>query len=225
MSVRGIAEGFELPDPSVPDIEGVIFRREQGGLFGRTRSYVALGEFSGPYGLLLALIERDELDVRRVPLAGFADEFLRYFAEIPDDRLETLSSFVSVAAQLIVLKSRALLPRPIAAAPDLVNDLDVEDEADTLRIRLLRYRVFRDAARVLGDRLMQPLWYREPPTRQLPGPKAAPVEPIVPTKSDPKRLLRAMVRIALRRKPLAALSAAPVGMKISIGERRRGGGS
>ena len=56
MSVRGIAEGFELPDPSVPDIEGVIFRREQGGLFGRTRSYVALGEFSGPYGLLLALI-------------------------------------------------------------------------------------------------------------------------------------------------------------------------
>ena len=79
MSVRGIAEGFELPDPSVPDIEGVIFRREQGGLFGRTRSYVALGEFSGPYGLLLALIERDELDVRRVPLAGFADEFLRYF--------------------------------------------------------------------------------------------------------------------------------------------------
>jgi segregation and condensation protein A len=180
---------------------------------------VALGEFSGPYGLLLALIERDELDVRRVPLAGFADEFLRYFAEIPDDRLETLSSFVSVAAQLIVLKSRALLPRPIAAAPDLVNDLDVEDEADTLRIRLLRYRVFRDAARVLGDRLMQPLWYREPPTRQLPGPKAAPVEPALPIKSDPKRLLRAMVRIALRRKPLAALSAAPVGMKVSIGDR------
>lgn len=219
MSVRGIAEGFELPDPSVPDIEGVIFRREQGGLFGRTRSYVALGEFSGPYGLLLALIERDELDVRRVPLAGFADEFLRYFAEIPDDRLETLSSFVSVAAQLIVLKSRALLPRPIAAAPDLINDLDVEDEADTLRIRLLRYRVFRDAARVLGDRLMQPLWYREPPTRQLPGPKAVAVEPIVPTKSDPKRLLRAMVRIALRRKPLAALSAAPVGIKVSISDR------
>ncbi|MEI6156293.1 MAG: ScpA family protein [bacterium] len=219
MSVRGIAEGFELPDPSVPDIEGVIFRREQGGLFGRTRSYVALGEFSGPYGLLLALIERDELDVRRVPLAGFADEFLRYFAEIPDDRLETLSSFVSVAAQLIVLKSRALLPRPISAIPNLENDLDVEDEADTLRIRLLRYRIFRDAARVLGDRLAQPLWYREPPTRQLPGPKAAPVEPIVPMQSDPKRLLRAMVRIALRRKPLAALSAAPVGMKVSIGER------
>jgi segregation and condensation protein A len=118
-----------------------------------------------------------------------------------------------------VLKSRALLPRPIAAAPDLINDLDVEDEADTLRIRLLRYRVFRDAARVLGDRLMQPLWYREPPTRQLPGPKAVAVEPIVPTKSDPKRLLRAMVRIALRRKPLAALSAAPVGMKVSISDR------
>jgi segregation and condensation protein A len=111
------------------------------------------------------------------------------------------------------------LPRPIAAAPGLENDLDVEDEADTLRIRLLRYRVFRDAARILGDRLKQPLWYREPPTRQLLGPKATPVERVVPTKSDPKRLLRAMIRIALRRKPLAALSSAPVGMKVSINDR------
>lgn len=219
MSIRGIAEGFELPDPAVPDIEGVIFRREQGGLFGRSRSYVALGEFSGPYGLLLALIEREELDVRRVPLAGFADEFLRYFAEIPDDRLETLSSFVSVAAQLIVLKSRALLPRPIVAAPGFENDLDVEDDADTLRIRLLRYRVFRDAARVLGERLTQPLWYREPPTRLLPSPRERVAQPPVATQSDPKRLVRAMVRIALRRKPLAALSSAPVGIKVSISDR------
>ncbi|MFM8813938.1 MAG: hypothetical protein ACKOD4_02870, partial [Candidatus Limnocylindrus sp.] len=100
MSRSVLAEGFELPDPAAVDIEGVVFRREQGGLFGRSRSYVALGEFSGPYGLLLALIERDELDVCRVPLAPFADEFLRFFAEIPDDRLETLSAFVSVAAQL-----------------------------------------------------------------------------------------------------------------------------
>lgn len=219
MSARGLSEGFELPDPSLPDIEGVIFRREQGGLFGRTRSYVALGEFSGPYGLLLALIERDELDVRRVPLAGFADEFLRYFAEIPDDRLETLSSFVSVAAQLIVLKSRALLPRPIAPVASLTNDLDIEDEADTLRIRLLRYRVFRDAARALGERSTRPLWYREPPTRQLPGPRSTAVEPVVPIKSDPKRLLRAMVRIAQRRQPLAALSVAPGRIQVSIGDR------
>lgn len=219
MSIRGIAEGFELPDPSVPDIEGVIFRREHGGIFGRTRSYVALGEFSGPYGLLLALIERDELDVRRVPLAGFADEFLRYFAEIPDDRLETLSSFVSVAAQLIVLKSRALLPRPIAVPAGSEHDLDVEDDADTLRIRLLRYRVFRDAARRLGERLSRPLWYREPPTRQLQGAKARATELVSPKISDPKRLVRAMSRIALRRKPLAALSTVPVGMKVSIGER------
>ena len=79
--------------------------------------------------------------------------------------------------------------------------------------------VFRDAARVLGERLAQPLWYREPPTRQLPGPKSAPIEAIVPTNSDPRRLSRAMVRIALRRKPLAALSTAPVGIKVSIGDR------
>ncbi len=214
-----IAEGFELPDPAVADIEGVVFRREQGGLFGRTRSYVALGEFSGPYGLLLALIERDELDVCRVPLAPFADEFLRFFAEIPDDRLETLSAFVSVAAQLIVLKSRALLPRPITAAALEANDLDDVDDAVDLRARLVRYRVFRDAARVLGDRMLMPLWQREQPTRLLPQPKPAFTEPLVPVQSDPRRLARAMSRIAARRRPLAALAMAPVGLKVSIGDR------
>ena len=167
MSRSVLAEGFELPDPAAVDIEGVVFRREQGGLFGRSRSYVALGEFSGPYGLLLALIERDELDVCRVPLAPFADEFLRFFAEIPDDRLETLSAFVSVAAQLIVLKSRALLPRPIVHQGLDTHDLDDVDEAVDLRARLVR----------------------------------------------------AAARIALRRRPLADLALAPVGLKVSISDR------
>jgi segregation and condensation protein A len=216
---RGVlAEGFELPDPAQLDIETVTFRREQGGLFGRSRSYVALGEFSGPYGLLLALIERDELDVRRVSLATFADEFLRYFAEIPDDRLETLSSFVAVAAQLIVLKSRSLLPRPISVLNDEAVDVDGDEEGIDLRARLLRYRVFRDASIALGARLAMPLWHREPPTRQLPQPTSPRVE-LTPILSDPRRLVRAMVRIAARRKPLAALALAPVGLKVSIGDR------
>ena len=218
MSRSVLAEGFELPDPARVEIESVTFRREQGGLFGRSRSYVALGEFSGPYGLLLALIERDELDVRRVSLASFADEFLRYFAEIPDDRLETLSSFVAVAAQLIVMKSRSLLPRPIAVQPGEPIDIDGEDEGIDLRARLIRYRVFRDASIVLGARLAAPLWHREPPTRQLPQPKSPTLE-LTPVVSDPRRLVRAMGRIAARRKPLAALALAPVGLKVSIGDR------
>lgn len=219
MSRPVLAEGFELPDPAAVDIEGVVFRREQGGLFGRSRSYVALGEFSGPYGLLLALIERDELDVCRVPLAPFADEFLRFFAEIPDDRLETLSAFVSVAAQLIVLKSRALLPRPIAHPALDASDLEEVDESVDLRARLLRYRVFRDAALLLGERLRSPLWQREQPSRMLPQPRPFSVEPVTAVVSDPRRLVRAAVRIALRRRPLADLALAPVGLKVSIGDR------
>ena len=219
MSRVVLAEGFELPDPAAADLEGVVFRREQGGLFGRSRSYVDLGEFSGPYGLLLALIERDELDVCRVPLAPFADEFLRFFAEIPDDRLETLSAFVSVAAQLIVLKSRALLPRPIVHPVLDGHDLDDVDEAVDLRARLLRYRVFRDAARLLGERLHTPLWQREQPTRLLPQPKPILTEPLTPVVADPKRLVRAATRIALRRRPLADLALAPVGLKVSISDR------
>ncbi|MFZ9828520.1 MAG: segregation/condensation protein A, partial [Candidatus Limnocylindrus sp.] len=85
--------------------------------------------------------------------------------------------------------------------------------------RLLRYRVFRDAARVLGARLQSPLWQREQPTRLLPQPKPVFSEPLTPVISDPKRLVRAATRIALRRRPLADLALAPVGLKVSIGDR------
>ena len=126
---------------------------------------------------------------------------------------------MSVAAQLIVLKSRALLPRPIVHQGLDTHDLDDVDDAVDLRARLLRYRVFRDAARLLGERLQSPLWQREQPTRLLPQPKPVLVEPLAPVISDPKRLLRAAARIALRRRPLADLALAPVGLKISIGDR------
>jgi segregation and condensation protein A len=99
------------------------------------------------------------------------------------------------------------------------NDLDDADEAVDLRARLVRYRVFRDAARVLGERALMPLWQREQPTRLLPQPKPVFTEPLVPVKSDPRRLARAMSRIAARRRPLAALAMAPVGLKVSISDR------
>jgi segregation and condensation protein A len=114
-------------------------------------THVKLDAFDGPLALLLAVIEARQLDVLTVPLGGLAAAYLDALATLDGDRLGNVSAFVAVAAQLILIKSRAILPRPpeLAAVP-LDDELDPEAE---LRARLIEYRRFRDAGAALGERL------------------------------------------------------------------------
>jgi segregation and condensation protein A len=114
-------------------------------------THVRLEAFDGPLALLLAVIEARQLDVLTVPLGGLAGAYLDALATLEGDRLGNVSAFVAVAAQLILIKSRAILPRPpkMAAVP-LDDEPDPEAE---LRARLLEYRRFRDAGLALGDRI------------------------------------------------------------------------
>jgi hypothetical protein len=114
-------------------------------------THVRLEDFDGPLALLLAVIEARQLDVLTVPLGGLAEAYLDALATLEGDRLGNVSAFVAVAAQLILIKSRAILPRPpkMSAIP-LDDEPDPEAE---LRARLLEYRRFRDAGAALGERL------------------------------------------------------------------------
>lgn len=128
--------------------------------------------FEGPLHLLLALIESRELDVLTVPLAEVADAYVAHLATHPV-RTDQLAQFVTVASQLILIKSRSLLP----SEPVLVVESGAEEGEDELRARLLAYRVYRDAALALGERdLLAPAWRREPRESDLPV-MAAPVLP------------------------------------------------
>jgi segregation and condensation protein A len=136
--------------------------------------WVELEVFSGPLDLLLQLIESRQLDVLTVPLAEMADAFVEHLAARPV-AADELADFVSVASQLILLKSRRLLP-----AEPLQAGLTEEGEADEeeLRRRLLEYRALRDAARVLADwDLSRPTYRREPREEDLPESPAAPLPP------------------------------------------------
>ena len=106
--------------------------------------------FDGPLGLLLTLIESRRLDVLTVPLGALAGAYLEALAALPADRITQVSMFVAVASQLILIKSRALLPRraDLGLAP-LPDEPDPEAE---LRARLLVYRLHRDAAREMAER-------------------------------------------------------------------------
>ena len=116
-----------------------------------TTTHVRLEDFDGPLALLLAVIEARQLDVLTVPLGGLAESYLDALATLEGDKLGNVSAFVAVAAQLILIKSRAILPRPpkMAAVP-LDDEPDPEAE---LRARLLEYKRFRDAGRALGEML------------------------------------------------------------------------
>jgi segregation and condensation protein A len=120
--------------------------------------------FEGPLQLLLHLIESQQLDILSVPMADVADAYLEHLARHPVDA-SNLAEFVVVAAQLIWLKSRRLLPGDAQAA---VEDADEPDE-EQLRQRLIEYRAIRDAAAWLGARdMVAPLIRREPRESDLP---------------------------------------------------------
>jgi segregation and condensation protein A len=137
---------------------------------------VALPVFEGPLGLLLHLIESRQLDILTVPLADVADAYVDHLASHPVDAA-ALSEFVAIAAQLIYLKSKRMLPaEPLPPMPDGTDEPD-EDE---LRRRLLEYRAFRDAALELGHRDgVAPVIRREPRESDLPAAPTAPMAPAI----------------------------------------------
>jgi segregation and condensation protein A len=163
-----------------------------------TTTHVRMAEFQGPLGLLLALIEARQLDVLTVPLGALADAYLDALASLDDDRLGNISAFVSVASQLILIKSRAMLPRQVELAPGLLAEDEPDPEAE-LRARLILYRAHRDAGLQLQAEalLRHGLFRREPSAAAaaaLAGARPADAPPL-----DPMLLggaLAGLVRIA-----------------------------
>jgi segregation and condensation protein A len=143
--------------PSAPAVSFGEGRRPEAS------TQVRIEAFDGPLALLLALIEARQLDVVSVPLGALADAYLDALATLETDRLGNISAFVAVASQLILIKSRAILPRRVELAPGLLAEDEPDPEAE-LRARLLIYRAHRDAGRRLLEEATERvgLFRREP---------------------------------------------------------------
>ncbi|HUU89727.1 MAG TPA: segregation/condensation protein A [Phycisphaerae bacterium] len=111
---------------------------------------VELDIYNGPMDLLLYLIKREEVEITDLPIARIADQYIAYLDMLKALDIELAGDFVVMAATLLELKSRALLPRP----PELEDDEDgeAEDPRETLIRQLIDYRRFKEAAGLLGDR-------------------------------------------------------------------------
>ncbi len=139
---------------------------------------VALDAFHGPLDLLLHLVKKHEVDVLDIPIADLADQFLDYLKAAQALDVELAGDFLVMAATLMEIKSRTLLPPGKATEAD-----DGPDPRRELVKQLLEYRKFKDAAAALEERAERQaarVPREEPPDTQgpagKPGPAVKPVE-------------------------------------------------
>ena len=136
---------------------------------------VALDTFHGPLDLLLYLVKRNEVDVFDIPVARLADQFLDYVRHVGEIDVEFAGEFLVMAATLMEIKSRLLLP-----ADDAAPDEEQPDPRRELVKQLLEYRKFKDAATALEERAESQgtrVPRLEPPEPAAPsGPAVKPVE-------------------------------------------------
>ncbi len=107
--------------------------------------------FEGPLDLLLQLITRHQVDITALSLVDLVTEYLSYLNAMRNMDLEVTSEFLLIAATLVQLKARHLLPDDVEI--DLDEELALMEERDRLLSRLLACVTFKDVAAVLNHRL------------------------------------------------------------------------
>src|SRR5260221_93689 len=100
---------------------------------------IKLPQFEGPFDLLLFFIERDELDIYDIPIANITNDFLSYMKQASVMNFELASEFIVVAASLMRIKAKMLLPRK--DTDEQGNEIDPRDE---LVKQLLEYKRYKD---------------------------------------------------------------------------------
>lgn len=108
---------------------------------------IKLENFKGPLDLLLHLIEKNEINIYDIPIAKITDQYLRYIESIEYLDLDWASEFLVMAATLLSIKARMLLPKP----PQPVEE-EGEDPREELVVRLLEYKKFKEAAMLLKEK-------------------------------------------------------------------------
>ena len=109
---------------------------------------IKLGAFAGPLDLLLYLIKQEQANIFDIPVARITDEYLKYVRLMKSLDIAVAADFLVMAATLIEIKSKMLLPRDPFAAPEE----EFEDPRQELVDRLLEYEKYKSAAQMLYER-------------------------------------------------------------------------
>jgi segregation and condensation protein A len=144
MEYNGAMAEFD-PEPAAAPGAGPSFEPPKGFETRFRDLELHLASFDGPLDLLLHLIREQKLDILDLPMAEVTRQYMDYLLLMEELNLEIAAEFVAMAAQLLQIKSRMMLPRPPA-------DTGEEDPREDLVQRLLDYQQVKEAARILSGR-------------------------------------------------------------------------
>ncbi len=129
--------------------DAVVMPVTEGPLAPQDAPRFALPVFEGPLDLLLYLIQKNEVDIYDIPVARITEQYTLYLDRMRELNLQVAADFILMAATLIHIKSRMLLPRsPQEAGPDAA----LEDPRQPLVDKLLEYQRFKEISRLLEER-------------------------------------------------------------------------
>jgi len=110
-----------------------------------------LEKFEGPFEVLLYLIKSQEIDIFDIPILKVTEQYLRFLEMMEEENLDVAGDFLVMAATLIQIKSKMILPIDLE---DDEDDEEIEEEDPRMELveKLLEYRKYRDLAKALGER-------------------------------------------------------------------------
>jgi segregation and condensation protein A len=125
-----------------------------------------LQEFEGPLDLLLFLIKKNEINIYDIPIAQITEQYLEYLYYAESLDLEDVTEFHAMAATLLYIKSRTLLP------VEMENDEDLIDPRQELVERLIEYQKFKKLSELMEEKEKEAEWVMERKKLQRPLPFA-----------------------------------------------------
>ncbi len=109
---------------------------------------IKINAFQGPFDLLFYLLDKDEINIYDIPIAQITEQYLHYLEEMEIMDLEVASEFLLLAAKLLSIKAKMLLPKPIK---DQLVDHEEVDPRDELVNQLLEYKMFKEISHYLKE--------------------------------------------------------------------------
>ena len=162
---------------------------------------LTLKQFSGPFDLLLSLVEGQELKITEIALSEVTEQYLNYLDTLEETEATELADFLVVAAKLLYLKSKRLLP----------DFLPEEEEEEGLEAQLKLYKQFVDASIVI-----EALWntstrsaFRKEPTRQV-------ASFVLPTNVSLETLAKSMIQLVSKLAPPKPIGKTHIDKTISL---------
>lgn len=139
-----------------------------------------LEAFEGPLDVLLHLIDRAEIDVQQIPISDITDQYLEFLQTMQHLELEITSEFLVMAATLLSIKSKMLLPAPPASEFDGDSwELDESDPRAELAQQLIEYRKYKEIAEQLREKEWErSLLYSREPLDLAPYQNTVPPNPV-----------------------------------------------